>query len=116
MAKNLMAALRTWNVISLRGLKVSHDGDGVTYSHDHVHVTAIYGRPRKLCRTYAMRDVSALFESDEDQEEENGSDSDADREESEGEPGDLESTAMMLSDEVSESCLLQYQLYSPQSR
>ncbi|KAG1763770.1 hypothetical protein EDD22DRAFT_969250 [Suillus occidentalis] len=61
---------------------------------------AIYGRPRKLCRTYAMRDVSALFESDEDQEEENGSDSDADREESEGEPGDLESTAMMLSDEV----------------
>ncbi|KAG1759184.1 hypothetical protein EDD22DRAFT_956144 [Suillus occidentalis] len=61
---------------------------------------AIYGCPHKLCYTYTMCDISALFESDEDQEEENGSDSDADREESEGEPGDLESTAMMLSDKV----------------
>jgi len=110
---NLMA-VRTWNLISLRGLKVSSpDGDGATYSHDRVHVTAVYGRPRKLCCTYAMRDISALFESDEDQEEENGADSDADREESEGEPEDPESTIMMLSDEVSD-CLLQYQLYSPQ--
>ncbi|KAG2118251.1 hypothetical protein BD769DRAFT_1390725 [Suillus cothurnatus] len=61
---------------------------------------AVYGHPRKLCRTYAMCDVSALFESDEDQEEENGADSDTDHEESEGEPEDPESTAMMLSDEV----------------
>ncbi|KAG1737131.1 uncharacterized protein EDB91DRAFT_1083165 [Suillus paluster] len=44
----------------------------------------------------------ALFESDEDQEEDlaNGNDSDADCEESEGEPEDPESTARMLSDEV----------------
>jgi hypothetical protein len=112
MAMNLMA-VRTWNLISLRGLKVSPDGDGATYSHDRVHVTAVYGCPRKLCRTYAIRDVSALFESDKDQEEENGADSDTDHEESGGRPEDLESTAMMLSDKVSDY-LLQYQLYSPQ--
>ncbi|KAG2124747.1 hypothetical protein BD769DRAFT_1669232 [Suillus cothurnatus] len=61
---------------------------------------AVYGYPRKLCRTYAIRDVSALFESDKDQEEEHGADSDTDHEESEGKPEDPESTAMMLSDEV----------------
>ncbi|KAG1784787.1 uncharacterized protein HD556DRAFT_1314805 [Suillus plorans] len=58
-------------------------------------------RPSKLCRTYAMRDVSALLDSDDDQPEEditNGNDSDADCEESEGE--EPETTAMMLSDEV----------------
>jgi len=109
---NLMA-VRTWNLISLRGLKVSPDGDGATYSHDRVHMTAVYGCPCKLCRTYAIRDVSALFESDKDQEEENGADSDTDHEESEGKPEDPESTTMMLSDEVSD-CLLQYQLYSLQ--
>ncbi|KAG2085715.1 hypothetical protein BD769DRAFT_1681547 [Suillus cothurnatus] len=62
---------------------------------------AIY-RPRKLCRTFAMRDVSALFESDDDQPEgdsvANGNYSDTDHEESEGE--EPEATAMMLSDEV----------------
>lgn len=71
-------------------------------------MTVIY-RPKKLCRTYAMRDVSALFESDSDSDHPkediaNGNDSDADREESEGE--EAEATAMMLSDEVSDSLLL----------
>ncbi|KAG2114918.1 hypothetical protein BD769DRAFT_1673373 [Suillus cothurnatus] len=61
---------------------------------------AVYGCPCKLCRTYAIHDVSALFESDKDQEEENGADSDTDHEESGGRPEDLESTAMMLSDKV----------------
>ncbi|KAG2127421.1 hypothetical protein BD769DRAFT_1668068 [Suillus cothurnatus] len=65
---------------------------------------AIY-RPHKLCRTFAMRDVSALFESDDDQPEgdsvTNGNYSDTDHEESEGE--EPEATAMMLSDEISDS-------------
>jgi hypothetical protein len=60
-------------------------------------------RPKKLCRTYAMRDVTAMFDSDEDLEDKppNGIDTDADCEESEGE--EPEATALMLSDEVS-SC------------
>jgi hypothetical protein len=77
-----------------------------SYSCDRAHrahVTAIY-RPRKLCRTFAMHDVSALFESDDDQPEgdsvANGNYSDTDHEESEGE--EPEATAMMLSDEVSD--------------
>lgn len=60
-------------------------------------------RPKKLCRTYAMRDVTAMFDSDEDLEDKppNGIDTDVDCEESEGE--EPEATALMLSDEVS-SC------------
>ncbi|KAG0691517.1 hypothetical protein DFH29DRAFT_1010876 [Suillus ampliporus] len=59
---------------------------------------AIY-RPRKLCCTYVMRDVSALSGSDsDDHPKANGNDSDADHEESEGE--EPEATAMMLVDEV----------------
>ncbi|KAG2737944.1 hypothetical protein P692DRAFT_20883061 [Suillus brevipes Sb2] len=57
-------------------------------------------RPKKLCRTYAMRDVTAMFDSDEDLEDKppNGVDTDADCEESEGE--EPEATALMLSDEM----------------
>ncbi|KAG1769130.1 hypothetical protein EV702DRAFT_1282178 [Suillus placidus] len=57
-------------------------------------------RPKKLCRTYAMRDVTAMFDSDEDLEDKppNGIDTDVDCEESEGE--EPEATALMLSDEM----------------
>ncbi|KAG2067046.1 hypothetical protein BDR04DRAFT_1233602 [Suillus decipiens] len=75
------------------------DGDESNGSAD-LEPQAVYRCPSKLCCTYAMCDVSALFESDEDQEEENGNTSNADHEESEGKPEDPESTAMMLSDEV----------------
>ncbi|KAG1740642.1 hypothetical protein EDB19DRAFT_1908391 [Suillus lakei] len=57
-------------------------------------------RPKKLCRTYAMHDVTAMFDSDEDLEDKppNGIDTDANCEESEGE--EPEATALMLSDEM----------------
>ncbi|KAG1802365.1 hypothetical protein EV424DRAFT_1351760 [Suillus variegatus] len=56
------------------------------------------GCPKKLFRTYAMCDVTAMFDSDEDLEDKpNGIDTDADCEESEGE--EPEATALMLSDE-----------------
>ncbi|KAG2160169.1 uncharacterized protein EDB93DRAFT_1099530 [Suillus bovinus] len=61
-------------------------------------------RPNKLRRTYAMQDVTALFDDDElDSDGEqveiaNGDDSDAGREESDNE--EPETMAMMLSDEV----------------
>ncbi|KAG1719689.1 hypothetical protein EDB19DRAFT_1836492 [Suillus lakei] len=57
-------------------------------------------RPKKLCRTYAMHDVTAMFDSDEDLEDKppNGIDTDANCEESEGE--EPEATALMLSDEI----------------
>ncbi|KAG2037988.1 hypothetical protein BDR03DRAFT_1048542 [Suillus americanus] len=57
-------------------------------------------RPKKLCRTYAMRNVTAMFDSDKDLEDKppNGIDTDADCEESEGE--EPEATALMLSDEM----------------
>ncbi|KAG2031148.1 hypothetical protein BDR03DRAFT_986624 [Suillus americanus] len=56
--------------------------------------------PKKLCRTYAMCNVTAMFDSDEDLEDKppNGIDTDADCEESEGK--EPEATALMLSDEM----------------
>ncbi|KAG1734655.1 hypothetical protein EDD22DRAFT_960034 [Suillus occidentalis] len=57
-------------------------------------------RPKKLCRTYAMCDVTAMFDSNKDLEDKppNGIDTDADCKESEGE--EPEATALMLSDEM----------------
>ena len=104
--------------LNLRNLK---DSDSRLDEHKRMsyswHMCTGLYRPNKLRRTYAMQDVTALFDDDElDSDGEqveiaNGDDSDAGREESDNE--EPETMAMMLSDEVSDTCLLSKQGTDP---